>query len=164
MDIIVKGNILTFNGRSYNCAIGKKGFSDDKHEGDNCTPVGTYALREVFYRADKVAKPQSVLPTKIIAETDGWCDAPQDTNYNKPVQLPFEPSHEKLWRDDDIYDVIVPLGYNDAPPVAGKGSAIFMHVARPKYEGTEGCVALKLEDILEVLKAITADSKIVISA
>ena len=150
--IKVYGNKLEYGGKTYNCAIGKNGFSIHKKEGDNCTPVGKYLLREVLYRNDKIAKPETHLPISIIQKIDGWCDASEDVNYNKKVKLPYPVSHEKLWRDDDLYDLIIPIGYNDNPVFAGKGSAIFIHVARPGYEGTEGCVALKIEDLLQLIK------------
>jgi len=148
----VTGNTLTFNGKTYRCAVGKNGFSAHKKEGDGCTPVGVFPLRECWYRADKMAMPETDLPLKIIYENDGWCDDPKAPDYNLPVKLPYDFSHENLWREDDVYNLIVPLGYNDNPVVAGKGSAIFMHLAKPDYSGTEGCVALKEPDLLEVLK------------
>ncbi|MCH2547356.1 MAG: L,D-transpeptidase family protein [Alphaproteobacteria bacterium] len=155
---------LQFNNRIYRCAIGKNGFIHSKIEGDNCTPVGTFALRECWWREDKLARtPKTALPLRKISLNDGWCDAPADEYYNRHVTLPFATSHEKLWREDNVYDVIVPLGYNDNPIVAGKGSAIFMHVAKPEYEGTEGCVALALPDLLEILSCIDLTSKIIIA-
>lgn len=160
---VVSADKLQFNGKIYTIAIGKCGFSDDKREGDNCTPIGEYALRECWYRADKIAAPQTHLPLRVIQPDDGWCDAPDHPAYNTHVKLPFDASHEKLWREDDVYDVIVPLGYNDESPVAGKGSAIFMHVARPEYVGTEGCVALALPDLLEVLKDASTETTITTS-
>ena len=162
-DIIVKNNQLEFAGKIYACAVGKAGFAADKREGDNCTPLGTFALREVFYRADKMARPNCRLPVKVIGKDDGWCDEAGDVNYNRAVKLPYPARHEKLWREDDVYNVVVPLGYNDAPVVAGRGSAIFMHVARSGYIGTEGCVALACADLLEVLRGVDANTKIVIS-
>lgn len=162
MNILVKGNKLSFNGKTYQCAIGKNGFAVDKKEGDNCTPVGEYPIREILYRADKIAEPKSKLPISRIAKNEGWCDAPNDVNYNRKVKLPYNASHEKLWREDNLYDVVVPLGYNDAPVVPGKGSAIFMHVAKIDYQGTEGCVALKLPDLLDILSKLDRDSKIII--
>lgn len=163
MHLRVTGNELEFNGRKFRCAIGKNGFSSNKKEGDNCTPLGTYPIREIFYRADKISAPQTKLPLSSINQDDGWSDAPDSKEYNTKVKLPYPSSHEKLWRDDDLYDIVVVLGYNDSPPVAGKGSAIFMHIARPGYLGTEGCVALAKEDLLEVLKHLDEDSLIHIS-
>ncbi len=161
-DITVTGNKLEFNGKTYDCAIGKKGFARNKLEGDNCTPLGNFPLREILYRADKIPKLRTKLPLQPINHDYGWCDAPTDPDYNRKVKLPYSASHEKLWRDDDIYDVIVIIGYNDSPITPGKGSAIFLHVARPGYEGTEGCVALKLPDLLEVLSNADTHTKIII--
>lgn len=158
---VIAADKLEFGGKTYPIAIGKNGFTEDKREGDNCTPMGEYALRECWYRADKLAPPTTALPLHIIQADDGWCDAPDHPAYNTHVKLPFDASHEKLWREDDVYDVVVPLGYNDAPIVPGKGSAIFMHVARPGYVGTEGCVALALPDLLAVLAHADSDTTII---
>lgn len=158
--ILVKGNRLTCGGRDFRCAVGRNGFSSHKREGDLCTPVGEFFLRECWYRADRLEKPQTGLPLKIIRESDGWCDDPKAKEYNKHVSLPRDFSHEKLFRDDHVYDVVVPLGYNDNPVIPGKGSAIFLHVAKPGYASTEGCVALSLPDLLTVLENVSADTKI----
>jgi len=135
----------------FRCAIGRNGARRDKAEGDGATPVGRFPLRRVMYRADRLKLPETALPVTPIAEDQGWCDDPADPAYNRPVRLPFTAGHEALWRDDPLYDVIVVLGHNDSPPVPGKGSAIFMHVARADYGPTEGCIALALGDLLEVL-------------
>ena len=157
MNIKVTGNKLEFNGKVYDCAVGKNGFSENKKEGDNCTPVGTYPVREVFYKAER---PRTNLPAKQITEFDGWCDDVSSIDYNKHIKLPHSARHEKMLRDDNLYDYVVVIGYNDAPIEKGKGSAIFMHVAKPEYAGTEGCVALKKEDLLEVLEKLDTNSKI----
>ena len=94
---------------------------------------------------------------------DGWCDDPNSTSYNTLVRLPFSYRHEILWRDDSIYDVIVQLGYNDNPVIPGKGSAIFLHVAKPGYSPTEGCVALSIEDLLYILKTAEPETQLVVS-
>jgi len=124
----------------------------DKSEGDGATPVGCFPLRLVFYRADRMGAPTTNLPVTAIAPDDGWCDDPGHRLYNRPVKLPFEASHERLWRDDGIYDVIVVLGHNDDPPRPGLGSAIFLHLARPDFAPTEGCVALARQDLLDLLR------------
>ena len=149
--IVVIGNQLHFQGKTYRCAIGKSGFSAHKKEGDGCTPLGIFLLRECWYRVDRLSAPKTGLPLRIIHKNDGWCDDPKAQEYNRPVQLPFAPSHEKLWRDDHAYDLIIPIGYNDDPVAAGAGSAIFMHVAHADYRGTEGCIALALQDLLAIL-------------
>ncbi|NQV93158.1 L,D-transpeptidase family protein [Candidatus Kaiserbacteria bacterium] len=151
---------LVFDGKEYQCAIGKNGFTTDKKEGDWATPVGCFPLREVFYRKDRIEGIQTNLPTRETKEDDGWSDDVNDEYYNKLVKLPYRGSHEKLWREDEVYDVIVPLGYNDNPPIPGKGSAIFMHVARPTYSPTAGCVALSLHDLTELLSKVSKDTQI----
>jgi L,D-peptidoglycan transpeptidase YkuD (ErfK/YbiS/YcfS/YnhG family) len=161
--MLVTGNTLEANGKSYKCAVGKGGFSKDKREGDGCTPLGTFLLRECFYRPDKMPAPETDLPLKALAENDGWCDDPKSRSYNLQVKRPYHFSHEALWREDDVYDIIVPLGYNDDPVVPGKGSAIFMHVARQNYEPTEGCVALALADLLELLALCDSGTRIEIN-
>jgi len=142
------------------CAIGRGGIGAKGGEGDGITPAGVFAVRRVLYRPDRVSPPRTELPVSPIAEDDGWCDAPSDPNYNKPVKLPHAASHERLWREDHLYDVVVVLGFNDAPVIAGKGSAIFLHVARPDYGPTEGCVALALPDLLAALEKLSPGSTI----
>ncbi len=144
---------LRFQGRTYRAAIGRGGIRAEKVEGDGATPAAPMALRRVLYRADRVARPTVNVPVEPIAPTDGWCDDPSRKEYNKPVTLPFDGSHEELWRRDAVYDVIGVLGWNDAPVVRGRGSAIFLHVARPDYAPTEGCVALELRELMELLAA-----------
>lgn len=158
--LLVCGNKLSFAGKEYRCAIGRNGFAADKKEGDGCTPLGVFPLRECWYRADKIPAPQTSLPLRIIRQKDGWCDAPESLNYNKHVCLPYNFSHEKLWRDDEVYDLVMPIGYNDAPVISGKGSAIFLHIARNNYELTEGCIALKIEDLLELLPLLSPQTYI----
>lgn len=136
------------------CALGKGGCKPehDKNEGDGATPLGTYSVRHVFYRPDKLSEPLTGIDTHPLSADMGWCDDVEHPAYNTQVALPFGPSHEKLWRDDDVYDVIVVIGHNDAPVVAGKGSAIFLHIAREGYTPTEGCVALSKPDMLRFLR------------
>lgn len=144
------------DGRVLRCAIGKAGAiaAADKREGDNKSPLGTWILREVWYRPDAYPEgPKTALPLRVTRPEDGWCDAPGDPNYNRPVTLPYPASAERMWRDDHVYDLVVILGHNDDPPVPGMGSAIFMHLARDGYPGTEGCVALERPDIEAVLAA-----------
>lgn len=112
----------------------------------------------MLYRADRLAQPRTDLPTRAIAPNDGWCDDPADARYNLPVTLPTPARHERLWRDDAIYDVLVVLGYNDDPVTPERGSAVFLHAARDDYRPTEGCVALALADLLAVLEAASAET------
>jgi L,D-peptidoglycan transpeptidase YkuD (ErfK/YbiS/YcfS/YnhG family) len=142
---------LTWNGRHIRCALGRNGIRSDKKEGDGATPAGRFLLRRVFYRADRLPAPQTGLSVQALGPDDGWCDDPADPAYNQLIKRPHDGHHEELWRDDHVYDVIVALGHNDDPPAPGLGSAIFVHVARPDYEPTEGCVALRMEDLLALL-------------
>jgi len=154
-DIVVSaGGRTTFVGATYRCALGRGGLRRDKREGDGATPVGRWPLREVFYRPDRLAKPATALPVRALKKSDGWCDAPGDARYNRLVSLPYPASAEKLWRGDHLYDLIVVVGYNDAPVVPGKGSAIFLHVARETYSPTAGCVAFRQADLLAILSGV----------
>jgi L,D-peptidoglycan transpeptidase YkuD (ErfK/YbiS/YcfS/YnhG family) len=152
MDIeVFPDNRLVIGDLAFRCALGASGVTRTKREGDKATPAGRFPLRRVLYRPDRLAAPATALPVSPLKPQDGWCDAPNDPRYNQPVALPYGASHERLWRDDHVYDVIVVLGHNDAPAIPGSGSAIFMHVARPGYAPTEGCVALALPDLAAVL-------------
>lgn len=160
------GTIL-FKGKIYPCAIGKGGFvaAGEKQEGDGGTPVGTYPLRACFYRPDRVQRPRFPLPLYEVTPAFGWCDDPAHPEYNRPVVLPFDARHELLWRDDHCYDIIVVIGYNDQPVVAGKGSAIFFHLTDGKqYKPTEGCVAVSQEHMQEILAGVSPTSQIKLGA
>ena len=143
--------LLRFQGGIYRCAIGKGGRRADKREGDGATPIGLLPLRRVLYRADRLVPPRGSVPVAPIAPDDGWCDDQTQTDYNTQIRLPHPARHEELWRADAIYDVIGVLGWNEAPVVRGRGSAIFLHVARPNFSPTEGCIALEQHDLLRVL-------------
>ena len=134
-------------------ALGWGGVRADKYEGDGATPLGLWPMRRLLYRPDRLVAPMTGLPVTAIAPHDGWCDDPNDPRYNQPIPLPDSARHERLWRDDGLYDVVVVLGYNDDPVIPGRGSAIFLHVARPDYSPTEGCVALALPDLLVLVQA-----------
>lgn len=136
----------------------------DKREGDGASPLGCWPVRRVFFRPDRGAAPETGLPAIALRPTDGWCDDAGAPAYNRLVTLPCRGSHERLWREDGLYDLIVELGYNDDPPEPGKGSAIFLHIARPGYRPTEGCVALAEADLRAVLGRLGAGSAIEIKA
>jgi len=155
---------LVYHGKRFRCVLGRSGITKNKHEGDGATPAGVYPLREVLFRADRLGTPKTVLHVRALTEHDGWCDDVGLPEYNTLVTLPFSGSHEKLWRNDDVYDIIVPLGYNDDPVIRGKGSAIFMHIAREDYTPTDGCIALPRVDLLEILSGISLDTVVVISS
>lgn len=144
------------------CALGKGGVlaAASKREGDAATPAGVWPARRVWYRPDKGPVPETGLPAIALRPSDGWCDAPSHPDYNRWVSLPFPAGHERLWRADGVYDLVVELGYNDDPPVPGRGSAIFLHLARDGYLPTEGCVALARDDLRKVLKQLGGGSRI----
>lgn len=136
------------------CVLGKGGVRGlrIKREGDGASPLGIWPMRRVFFRPDRLAPPQTGLDLVPLAPHDGWCDDPADPLYNRPVSLPYPARHEQLWRDEPVYDLIVELGYNDDPVVPGLGSAIFLHLMHGDGRQTEGCIALDLHDLLDVLK------------
>jgi L,D-peptidoglycan transpeptidase YkuD (ErfK/YbiS/YcfS/YnhG family) len=143
---------FVFQGRVYRCALGRGGVRAGKQEGDGATPAALLPLRRVLYRADRLAIPPAAVPREALAPDDGWCDDPGHADYNRMVRLPHAARHEELWRADALYDIVGVLGWNDAPTERGRGSAIFLHLARPDYAPTEGCVALALPDLLRVLR------------
>ena len=146
----------------FRCAIGRSGMIDaaKKREGDGASPIGIWPMKRVFYRSDRLRAPETRLPLTTLEANMGWCDAPDDPHYNQLVQRPYPASHEALWREDHVYDIIVELAHNDNPPLPHLGSAIFMHVAKPDYSPTQGCAALALEDLLQVLATSDADTSL----
>lgn len=149
-------------GERFRCALGRGGVTAVKREGDGATPLGAWPLRRLHYRADRLVPPPTPLPLRILREDDGWCDDPADAAYNRLIKLPYPARHERLWRDDALYDLVGELGYNDAPPLAGAGSAIFLHAARPDYAPTEGCVALARQDLLRAVGLLSEDGRVVV--
>lgn len=169
MDIIVQTKsfeattgTLIIGGKRYDCTLGRGGVTIDKTEGDGKTPIGTYPLRHLLYRADRLEPPQTGLPLSPLTPETGWCEDPAHADYNRQIVLPHPSVHDRMTRDDNLYDLTVIIGYNDDPVVPGKGSAIFMHLARPDFTPTAGCVGLKREDLLEVLACCDASSHITI--
>ena len=146
----------------FKCSIGKKGLKKNKLEGDNCTPVGTFSLGPVYYRNDRVDKPNTKLKTFRINKQMGWCDDPENINYNKKIKLGKKIKAEKLYRKDKIYDIIVVINYNTRRIIKNKGSAIFIHVTND-YKPTKGCIALSLGDLEILLKIVKKNSKIKIT-
>lgn len=144
---------LVLGGLVFRAALGRAGVRGDKREGDGATPSGLLPLRRVLYRADRVKRPNCIVPIEPTAPTDGWCDDPTEADYNRMIRLPHDGHYEELWRQDGVYDLVGVLGWNDAPVQRGRGSAIFLHVARSDFAPTEGCVALGLGDLQRVLAA-----------
>jgi L,D-peptidoglycan transpeptidase YkuD (ErfK/YbiS/YcfS/YnhG family) len=142
------------------CALGRAGTTRRKREGDGASPVGRFALLQALYRADRGPRPRTGLPLNPIRPTDGWSDDPGDRRYNGPVSLPCPTSHEAMWRQDHLYDVVVDIGWNRGPVRRGRGSAIFLHVARPGFTPTEGCVAVEKRMIRRLLERIGPNTRI----
>jgi L,D-peptidoglycan transpeptidase YkuD (ErfK/YbiS/YcfS/YnhG family) len=163
MDLIVSpSGQARWGGLRVRCALGRGGITRNKREGDGTTPIGKWPMRRLLYRTDRVSRPKTRLDITEIRPEDGWCDDPADPAYNQPVKLPYAGRHERLWREDEIYDLLVVLGYNDNPVVPGLGSAIFLHVARPDYSPTEGCVALARSDLERVLAEAQSGDRVVV--
>ncbi len=149
--LVGPGGPLRFGALRCRVALGAGGVRADKREGDGATPAGLLPLRRVLYRADRGPRPRAAVPVQPLAPDDGWCDDPADANYNRAVPLPYPARHEALWRADAVYDVIGVLGWNDDPAVRGRGSAIFLHLARPDWAPTAGCIALADADLRAAL-------------
>jgi L,D-peptidoglycan transpeptidase YkuD (ErfK/YbiS/YcfS/YnhG family) len=152
--------ILQFGPFRMPCALGRSGVRALKREGDGATPRGRFPLRRVLYKGRK--RPRTALHLRAIRSSDGWCDSASDRNYNRPVGLPYPARAERLWRADGLYDVIAVLGYNDLPRVRNRGSAIFLHIVRPGFSPTEGCVAVREADLRRLIAAVPRKSVIII--
>lgn len=140
------------------CRLGRAGPRPFKREGDGASPVGTFRLLQAFYRADRIARPRTRLPLKAIRPGDGWCDDPADRRYNRPIPLPSPARHERLWRDDPLYDVVIDIAWNRGPIRRGRGSAIFLHLRGDRP--TEGCVAVDRGAIRRLLARIGPGTRI----
>jgi len=163
MDLVIKPRgWACWRGRDMRCAVGRSGIGGPKRESDGLTPTGRYALRNAYFRPDRQPRPDTILECAPIAQNDGWCNAPGDPAYNHAVRLPYPASTESLWREDQCYDLLAVIGYNDDPVIDGLGSGIFLHLARGAYEPTEGCVALSTQDFLSVLAQWRAKDRIII--
>ena len=152
--ILVKAKVLSYDGAFFNCVIGKNGISSDKVEGDWKTPVGIFNIQKVFFRKDRLPDLDSDFEMIPLEKKMAWCDDAKSSFYNRLVALPFNGSHEVLWREDELYDIIVVLDYNTHPVVFNKGSAIFIHVTRPDMEYTKGCIALPRKNLISLLTMI----------
>ena len=144
------------------CALGRSGIRLDKREGDGATPAGAFGLVEIRYRPDRVRRPRTTLPASAIRPDSGWCDDPASRFYNRPVHLPFPANHERLWRDDALYDLLVVLDHNLAFPRRGRGSAIFLHLASPDLAPTAGCVAVSLTAMRRLLAVAGPSTRLVV--
>jgi L,D-peptidoglycan transpeptidase YkuD (ErfK/YbiS/YcfS/YnhG family) len=162
MIIINKSKYLKYKDLKFKCALGKAGIRKKKEEGDNITPKGIYKIIKIYYRDDRIKKISSKFKLIKIKKNMGWCDDPKSKKYNQLIKLPNKYSHEKFFKDDNSYDLLIILNYNINPIIKNRGSAIFIHVAKKKYTSTAGCIALKKKDLIKLIKIIDTKSKIFI--
>lgn len=163
MIIVNKNGTLIHNKKRYKCALGKNGIAKRKKEGDKKTPAGLFSLGKVYYRKDKIRNLKTNLKKIVIKKKMAWCDDPNNKFYNK-LTFTNDKSKEKLYRKDNLYNIIVVINYNIKPIIKNKGSAIFIHLARKNYSGTMGCIGLKKKDLLDILKTVNKRTKIKIIA
>ena len=163
MIIINKSGYLKYKDFKFKCALGKAGVGKKKIEGDNITPKGTFEIVKIYYRSDRIKKIYSKIKLFKINKKMGWCNDPISKKYNQLIKLPSKYTHEKLYRQDNVYDLVVVLNYNRTPIIKNKGSAIFIHVAKKNYKKTEGCVALKKKHLVKLIKNIKNKTKIIIN-
>ena len=162
MNIIIKKNLLSYKSYKLKCSIGKCGITNSKKEGDLATPKGVFGLGPLYFREDRNQYFKTKLKKRVIKKNMGWCDDIQSKKYNKEIYFPFNFGAEKLYRKDNIYDIIINIKYNQTPVIKSKGSAIFLHVAKKSYEKTKGCIALSKRDLLKILPLINKKTKILI--
>lgn len=153
---------IVFAGIDAPCALGRSGVVVDKREGDGATPRAVLRPIAVHWRRDRLRRPPASLPLKPIRPSDGWCDDARHRRYNQPVRLPFPASHEAMHRADHLYDIVIDLDWNRRPAVAGRGSAIFLHLARPGYLPTEGCIAVSPKTMRLILSRLTRRSRFIV--
>ena len=157
--IIIEKDTLLYDEFKFKCSVGKNGKTSKKIEGDNKTPKGLYALGPLYYRKDRLPKLSTKLKKIEIMKNFGWCDDVKSKFYNKPIKTNINVRHEKLYRNDKKYDLLIPIEYNSKRPKKNKGSAIFLHLTS-NYKKTQGCVAIKEKDMLILLKLINKKTKI----
>jgi len=163
MIIVKKTGYLIFKNLKFRCSVGKAGIKNKIKEGDNITPKGIFKLLKLYYRADRIKKIDTELKKIKIKKNMGWCDDPESRYYNKEIKIPNNFSYEKLYRNENIYDLIIVLSYNISPTIKNKGSAIFIHIAKDKYLPTQGCIALKKIHLIKILKEIKLNTLIKIN-
>ena len=158
--MLVNKNFLTYKDYKVKCAIGKRGIGKKRREGDLITPKGLFKIKKVYFRKDKVRGLKTKFSMRAITKNMGWCNDPKSNKYNQLIKYPFAFNAEKLYRNDNIYDIVIVLNFNSRPVKKNKGSANFLHVAKRKYKPTEGCVAIKKNELKKLLKLITFQTRI----
>ena len=162
MNIKLKGKYLYYLNYKIKCAIGKNGITKNKKEGDLKTPSGIFKIKKIFYRKDRIKFFNSSVKKYYLKKNIGWCDDPRSQYYNREIKLPFKGSAEKLWRKDNIYDLIIIINYNCNPTIKNKGSAIFLHICKKNYSPTKGCIAMNKKDMVNLIINIKNNTKLVI--
>ena len=160
MHIVINKKFLTFSNYKAKCALGKRGIGFKREEGDLITPKGVFKIKYILYRKDRLKKIQSKLRKITIKKNMGWCDDPKSRDYNKLIKLPSKYTYEKLYKKENIYDIILVLNFNMSPILKKKGSAVFIHVARKNFAKTEGCIAIKKTYLLKIIKEIKTSTKV----
>ena len=163
MIIINKSGYLKYKDLKFKCALGKSGIGNKKIEGDNITPKGNFKIIKIYYRKDRLKKLSSKFTLTEITKNMGWCDDPKSKKYNQLIKLPTKYSHEILYRRDNIYDLVLVLNYNMKPIIKNKGSAIFIHIANKNYKKTAGCIGLKKSHLINIIKKIKKNTKVIIN-
>ena len=163
MIIVKKTGYLKYKNLTFRCALGEAGIKKKKKEGDNVTPKGIFKIIKMYYRSDKIKNITTDIKKIKIKKNMGWCDDPSSDLYNQQIKLPNIFSHEKLYRNDNLYDLILVLNYNINPTAKHKGSAIFIHIAKNSYKKTKGCIALKKKHLIELISKIKTNTKIKIN-
>ena len=160
MIIVKKSGHLKYKKLKFRCALGKAGVKKKIMEGDNITPKGIFKIIKIYYRPDKIKEIKTLIKKIKIKKNMGWCDDIKSRFYNQQIKLSAKYSHEKLYRNDNLYDLIAVLNYNIDPIIKNKGSAIFLHIAKNSYRETKGCIALKKKHLIEILSKIKKNTKI----
>jgi len=160
MHILINNKYLFFNEYRIKCAVGKRGIGIKKKEGDLITPKGLYKIKFLLFRKERLKNLKTKIKKLVIKKNMGWCNDSRSKNYNKLITFPFTYGYEKLFRQDNIYDVILVLDYNINPIRKNKGSAIFIHIAKKDYRKTEGCVAINKKYMLKILKMIKKNTRV----
>jgi L,D-peptidoglycan transpeptidase YkuD (ErfK/YbiS/YcfS/YnhG family) len=163
MIIINKSGYLKYKNLKFKCSLGESGIGKKEKEGDKITPKGTYKIVKIYYRNDRVKKILSNFRLFKIKKNMGWCDDPKSKKYNQLVKIPNKYGYEKLNRKDNIYDLVLVLNYNMKPIIKNKGSAIFIHIANKNYKKTAGCIALKKSHLINIIKKIKKNTKVIIN-
>ena len=153
---------LTAGGRTVPVALGRGGIRANKREGDGGTPKGTFRPRQLWWRADRHIRPPTLLPVRAIGPEDAWCEDPSSRHYNRPVRFDRSRGGDRLMRDDHLYDFIVEIDHNTSPRIKGRGSAVFLHLARDNFGPTAGCVSMTRSEMLRLLQRLGPGTRIVI--